>query len=73
MALMEWLVRQTVGSNGYAPKPVITFVRFAVRVLWLSHDFLFAPIFGRGDGLKAKEKRYEQRPRGCEKLISLDG
>ena len=51
MILLERLVRATVQSNGYAPRSVISLVRLTMKIIWLAHDLVFAPIFGRGDGL----------------------
>ena len=47
----EKLTHATMREDGYAPEWVIWLVRLVLSLIWLSHDFVFAPIFGRGDGL----------------------
>lgn len=52
MALLELLTETTIGENGRAPQWVISVVRAVVFGLWAVHDLVFAPLFGRGDGLR---------------------
>ncbi|ORX98662.1 hypothetical protein BCR34DRAFT_628339 [Clohesyomyces aquaticus] len=52
MALMERITKASlVGGREEAPIWVITLVRTVVWVMWFHHDYLHAPIWGRGDGL----------------------
>ena len=50
---MGWMEKITKGSlreDGYAPMLVIGLVRAVMVLIWVSHDGVFAPVFGRGDG-----------------------
>ncbi|KAI0517007.1 hypothetical protein F5B22DRAFT_636216 [Xylaria bambusicola] len=38
-------------DSGDAPPSVVALVRGAVYVMWFHHDYLHAPIWGRGDGM----------------------
>ena len=51
MALMEKVTKSNLQPDGNAPAWVVRLVRLVVWMVWLSHDYIFAPIFGRGDGL----------------------
>nr|QPP19363.1 Pen4-2 [Penicillium steckii] len=53
MAAAEKLTQATENSDGtgYCPKWVRFTVRFILYVMWLHHDYIHAPIWGRGDGL----------------------
>ena len=55
MNLMEKLVNGTIKEDGNAPFIVVWLVRFVVSVIWSTHDNIFAPVFGRGDGLLDNE------------------
>jgi hypothetical protein len=50
MGLMEKITEATIREDGYAPAFVISLVRFTMYLIWFSHDILFAPVFGYGDG-----------------------
>ncbi|KAI6086514.1 hypothetical protein F4821DRAFT_238415 [Hypoxylon rubiginosum] len=52
MSAMEKLTKESIQSDGNAPTWVILLVRWTVFVIWVVHDYLFAPIFGRGDGIR---------------------
>ena len=52
MYMMEYLVHVTVQRDGNAPFLVIHFVRWTMKLIWFTHDMFFAPVYGRGDGLK---------------------
>ncbi|KAF4636130.1 hypothetical protein G7Y89_g1952 [Cudoniella acicularis] len=58
MALMEKLTNATILDNGCAPMFVIWLVRAVMHFMWLTHDVLFAPLCGRGDGRKCENKGY---------------
>lgn len=53
MTIMERITKASLRKNdtGNAPMWVITLVRLVVSGMWLYHDFVHAPIWGRGDGL----------------------
>lgn len=51
MSMMEMIVHGTIQKDGNAPLIVTELVRATMAVIWLAHDRLFAPVFGRGDGL----------------------
>ncbi|MCJ1352282.1 MAG: hypothetical protein MMC33_002266 [Icmadophila ericetorum] len=51
MELMEKITKATIREeDGYAPLMVIWLVRFAMWAIWVSHDLVFARVWGRGDG-----------------------
>jgi hypothetical protein len=54
MGLLEKITNSSIGPDGNAPRYVIWLVRFTVTIIWFEHDWLFAPIFGPGDGLDPK-------------------
>ncbi|KAF2179234.1 hypothetical protein K469DRAFT_741659 [Zopfia rhizophila CBS 207.26] len=60
MGLMEKITKASIGKDGNAPLYVVWLVRITVFIIWAVHDWIFAPIFGRGDGLRALERK-EQR------------
>ena len=47
---LELIIRANIMGNGWAPSWVIWLVREVLRFMWLVHDNVFAPFFGRGDG-----------------------
>jgi gliotoxin/aspirochlorine biosynthesis gamma-glutamylcyclotransferase len=53
MTIMEKITKATVDKegNGDVPAWVIFLVRFVVVAMWTWHDYIHAPIWGRGDGL----------------------
>ncbi|KAH8888280.1 hypothetical protein GQ53DRAFT_749209 [Thozetella sp. PMI_491] len=53
MGALERLTKSQIQSDGLAPLWVVLVVRYTVLALWAIHDIIFAPIFGRGDGLGA--------------------
>ncbi|KAK8044764.1 hypothetical protein PG993_004788 [Apiospora rasikravindrae] len=55
MSLMEKITKTSLKNSktGNAPVWVIVMVRVVVITMWLYHDFIHAPIWGRGDGLDA--------------------
>jgi hypothetical protein len=50
MGIMEKITHATTRKDGYAPFVVIWLVRFTMYLIWFTHDYVFAPLFGRGDG-----------------------
>lgn len=50
MGLLEKITTSSIGPDGNAPQYVVWLVRFTMAVIWFVHDWLFAPIFGPGDG-----------------------
>ncbi|MCJ1401063.1 hypothetical protein MMC11_004275 [Xylographa trunciseda] len=51
MSLMEKLTNGTLQADGHVPDFVAWVVRSVVYTIWIFHDYVFAPIFGRGDGM----------------------
>jgi len=53
MSLMEKITKASLrtSKDGNAPFWVIVMVRIVVQVMWLYHDNVHSPIWGRGDGL----------------------
>jgi hypothetical protein len=62
MGFMEKLTKATISGNGIAPYSVILLVRFTMVVIWFTHDVLFAPLFGRGDGNEVDKVAPKQEP-----------
>lgn len=51
MALLEKITIANLQEDGNVPPWVTRLVRSAIVFIWLTHDWFFAPTFGRGDGL----------------------
>lgn len=49
MNAMEKLTNANMREDGTAPHWVILVVRWVMVLIWLCHDYIFAPIFGPGD------------------------
>ncbi|KAF2729069.1 hypothetical protein EJ04DRAFT_516215, partial [Polyplosphaeria fusca] len=58
---LEKLTKFNLRRDGTSPLWVIFVVRNTILVMWAVHDYIFAPLFGRGDGLKATGGGDEQR------------
>ena len=75
MSVMEKFIKLTLQSDGRAPIFVAWLVRLVVGIMWFSHDFIFAPIFGRGDGLDdvhvARHNHYPEKSE-CYYRLSPD-
>lgn len=50
MRLLEKITNDSIGPDGNAHWEVVWLVRLTMHLIWLVHDYIFAPIFGRGDG-----------------------
>jgi hypothetical protein len=55
MAAAEKLTQATENADGagHCPKWVQLTIRFILYVMWLYHDHIHAPIWGRGDGRRS--------------------
>lgn len=53
MSLVEKITKASLRTrkDGNAPYWVIAMVRIVVLIMWLYHDYVHSPIWGRGDGL----------------------
>ena len=51
MAALEKLTYANMRKDGSVPSWVALVVRSTVALIWFFHDWIFAPLFGRGDGL----------------------
>jgi gliotoxin/aspirochlorine biosynthesis gamma-glutamylcyclotransferase len=51
MASMEKLTKSTLRKDGTVPTIVIYIVRLVIILMWCFHDYIHAPVWGRGDGL----------------------
>jgi hypothetical protein len=51
MLALEKLTTKSIQADGNAQSWVRSLVRWTMYIIWVVHDYLFAPIFGRGDGL----------------------
>lgn len=51
MAAMEVLTKASLQEDGTAAPLIVSLVRSTLWLIWACHDYIFAPIFGRGDGL----------------------
>lgn len=54
MWIMEKITKASLkrSKTGNASFGVIALVRVVVFAMWFSHDYLHAPIWGRGDGME---------------------
>ncbi|MCJ1380196.1 hypothetical protein MMC17_003299 [Xylographa soralifera] len=55
MGLMEKITNMTLRRDGYAPPLVIWVSRRTMFLIWFTHDIIFAPLCGRGDGHREAE------------------
>ena len=59
MALMEKITNLGISfggdEQGNAPAWVVWLVRTLMAIMWWHHDYLHAPLWGRGDGLDQEE------------------
>ncbi|KAI0508615.1 hypothetical protein F5B22DRAFT_638650 [Xylaria bambusicola] len=51
MSLMEKLVKGNIREDGNTYLWIVYLVRLVMLFIWLMHDYVFWPMFGRGDGL----------------------
>jgi hypothetical protein len=58
IAWLERITKANIQDDGTSPQSVILLVRCTMLIIWAVHDFCFAPIFGRGDGLEHKKLDY---------------
>lgn len=53
-ALMEMITKRAIAwkkdNSGEVPWAVVLLVRSVMKVMWSYHDYVHAPIWGRGDG-----------------------
>ena len=73
MSLMETITKSSVQEDGNVSNLVVWLVRTTVYMMWFSHDRLFAPIFGRGDGLRESRKATGANHDGLKQEESEDG
>lgn len=57
MRAMERLTKHSLkgSKTGTAPHWVVLVVRIVVITMWLHHDLVHAPIWGKGDGMTIVE------------------
>lgn len=48
---MESLTKANFQKDGNVPLYIAALVRTVFQIMWISHDYIFAPVFGRGDGV----------------------
>ena len=72
MGLMERITKSTLGDDGDAPLLVVWLVRATVWLVWLTHDFFFAPLCGRGDGRVLGKSASDTGALCNEKLLVWD-
>jgi hypothetical protein len=66
MGLMEKITNETIRDDGYAPPFVIWMVRTTMFLIWFTHDWVFAPLIGRGDGRNFGDIVCVDEEAGCE-------
>lgn len=54
--LLDKITHNNTGADGNVPAHIVWLVRSVIFVIWLFHDWVFAPVFGRGDGLDGKQQ-----------------
>lgn len=75
-SLLDKITHSNTGQDGNVPAHIVWLVRSVIFIIWLIHDWVFAPIFGRGDGLDQKEPESimtesDQALMPCEKSGSI--
>ncbi|KAF2276641.1 gliotoxin biosynthesis protein GliK [Westerdykella ornata] len=73
MQLLERVTMGSIGDDGYASAFAIWLVRVTMRLIWITHDWLFAPIFGRGDGCTDRSQNVAEPESWLEKRRLLEG
>jgi hypothetical protein len=63
MVIAEKLTKLTLRSDGSVPMMVKLLVRAVLVIIWAVHDGIFAPIFGRGDGVDDRENYNDEQTR----------
>lgn len=58
--VLDIMTHKNTGPNGKVPRYIVQIVRGVIFVIWMIHDLIFAPIFGRGDGLEQDQKSSSQ-------------
>jgi hypothetical protein len=53
--ILDIITHANTGEDGNVPTYIVSLVRGAIFFVWMVHDLLFAPIFGRGDGIGQEE------------------
>lgn len=48
---LDWITHANTGKDGNVPWYIVLLVQTVIFIVWLIHDTIFAPIFGRGDGI----------------------
>jgi len=56
MAAVERISNANMRADGYTQPWVIWLVRLIMRMIWGTHDWIFMPLFGHGDGLGEEYK-----------------
>lgn len=55
LGVLENFVKSMINPlSGEAPLWVVGCFQVMMGVMWLTHDMIYAPLFGRGDGLTSK-------------------
>jgi hypothetical protein len=67
---LEVLTKRSLQKDGNVPRIVALLVRTVMLIMWVVHDFFFAPLFGRGDGLEEKTYADEYAPDFGETSVS---
>jgi hypothetical protein len=49
--LLDNITHSNTGADGNVPPHIVWLVRGVIFLIWFIHDWIFAPVFGRGDGL----------------------
>ena len=57
---LEKVTKSNLSDQGLAPMWVVLLVRLVLWAIWLTHDWVFAPVFGRGDGLQDDDGELEE-------------
>jgi hypothetical protein len=69
-SLLDKITHSNTGEDGNVPAHIVWLVRSVIFMIWFIHDWLFAPLFGRGDGLDQAE--YETILDGSDQALMHD-
>lgn len=59
---LDIITHSNTRSDGRVSESIVWLVRSVIFIIWFVHDWLFAPLFGRGDGLIETVRRTLSEP-----------
>lgn len=70
-SLLDKITHTNTGADGNVPTYIAWLVRSVIFLVWLIHDWIFAPIFGPGDGRDESQRHILMYTEESEKVAIL--